>query len=395
MGKYFVLQVKRMLRLIPLMVLVGALLLCGFFLAYRGIVSKWGQENSFQKLKIGLVGTADDPLLEAALEAAKSLDATQMSIDFVQMQEVQAVSGLERGELSAYLVFPEQFLKSALQGEIVPIRFVSSAGSENIISLVKDELASVFANMLLTSEQGAFALENALKDYDKGEIAGEKMNELALSYAKMIFNRDEVYAVEELGISFGLSFSEYMTCGLSVLLGFLLTLSFALVLVRDSYALEQLLKSRGFGAGSQVICELGAFVLCLAPFLVVPTWIFADQLFLDTLQTIPAIFCVAAMSYFLYSLCSDLLSAVLLQLFTVLAMCFVSGCMYPTHFFPISVQKLSSFLPAAMVKNHLASIWYGEPSGSFWLLLFSGLLFTLCSILIRSVRITGKKGAGL
>ena len=91
MGKYFVLQVKRMLRLIPLMVLVGALLLCGFFLAYRGIVSKWEQENSFQKLQIGLVGTADDPLLEAALEAAKSLDATQMSIDFVQMQEVQAV----------------------------------------------------------------------------------------------------------------------------------------------------------------------------------------------------------------------------------------------------------------------------------------------------------------
>ena len=201
--------------------------------------------------------------------------------------------------------------------------------------------------------------------------------------------------MEELGISSGLSLAEYMACGLSVLLGFLLTLPFAPVLVQDSYALERLLKSRGIGAASQVICELGVFVLFLAVFTAVPVGIMGDHRIWNTLQAIPAVFCIAAISYFLYSLCIDVLSAVLLQLFTVLAMCFLSGCMYPTNFFPISVQKFSSFLPAAMVKNHLASIWYGEPSGAFRMLLLSGLLFTLCSILIRAVRITGKKGAGL
>ena len=62
----------------------------------------------------------------------------------------------------------------------------------------------------------------------------------------------------------------------------------------------------------------------------------------------------------LYTLSGDLVGGVLLQFFLGVAMCFVSGCLYPVYFFPESVQHLAQYLPAGLARSHLAGYITGD-----------------------------------
>ena len=385
MGKYLTIQFKRIGRLLPALVLVAVLLLAGVYGAYRGLMHRWEQGEGFQKVQIGVVGTDSSDLLQRAVDAVKSMDSSSFSLDFIQMSEQQAKTRLERGTLSAYVVFPDDFLGEALSGVITPIRFVSVPGSENIFSIVKDELTGVVAQMLLMSEQGAFALDLALTEYGHGDISGKEMNRLALEYAGNILRRDEVYRVEEIGVWQGIAFEDNLLCGLFTLFAFLLTLPFATVFVRDHWDMEWVLKSKGIGVLKQMLCQLIPFVLAIA---VICLPVFSLIAGIEgIIYLLPGILCVATVGYFVFSLTGELISAVMLQLTICLGMCFVSGCMYPVHFFPATVQKLSAWLPAGLIRTSLTgALSAGSAGNSIWILLGISVLLFFLSWLIRSLR---------
>ena len=281
-------------------------------------------------------------------------------------------------------------------GTIKPLRFVSAAGGENIVSMVKDELTKAIANVLLVSEKGAFAVGDVLEEHGREDIQGDKVNELALSYAAKIMDRTEVYVVEELGISEGLSFEDYLISGLSVVFLFFMTLPFVAVFVKEESSMEQLLKSKRVGAVKQVLSELVAYILFMLLLTVFPLVLLKKFSLAGVLHILPVVFCIVSISYFVYSLPRDLLSGVLLQLITAVALCFVSGCMYPVYFFPVSVQKLSRYLPTAMARNHIARFITGKETAENILPMVGiGFAFVVFAVLIRYFRIGGKRGARL
>lgn len=385
MGKYLTIQLKRIGRLLPALILVAALLLTGVYGAYQGLLHRWEQGEAFQKVQIGVVGTDSSDLLQRAVDAVKSMDSSQFSLDFIQMSEQQAKSGLEKGELSAYVVIPDDFLDEALSGNITPLRFVSVPGSENIFSIVKDELTGVVAQMLLMSEQGAFALELALSEHGHGDISVKEMNRLALEYAGNILRRDEVYRVEEIGVWQGIAFADNLLCGLYTLFAFLLTLPFATVFVRDHWDMEWVLKSKGIGVLKQMLCQLIPFVLALMVICLPVFWLLTGMK--GWVYLLPGILCIATFAYFVFSLTGELISAVMLQLTVSLGMCFVSGCMYPVHFFPATVQKLSAWLPAGLIRTSLTGAFSaGSAGNSGWMLLGISALLLFLSWLVRSLR---------
>lgn len=391
MGKYLIIQVKRIGRLFPVLLLVAALLLAGAYGAYQGLLHKWEQGQVFQKVQIGVVGTDGDSLLQRAVDAVKSMDSSGMSLDFVTMSEQQAKSSLETGDISAYVVIPDGFLDAALGGNITPVRFVSVPGSENIFSIVKDELTDVVAEMLLLSEQGSFALELALVQYGHSDISGEAMNRLALEYAGKILHRDDVYRVEEIGVWQGLSFENNLICGLYTLFVFLMALPFAAVFVRDRWDVEWVLKSRGIGVFQQMLCQFVLYFVVLTVLCVPGFCLFAG--IENILYLLPGILCITALSYLIYSLSGELISGVMLQLTISLGLCFICGCMYPVHFFPASVQKISVWLPAALVRTCMTGAFSsGSAGNSGWILLGISAGIFLLTFLVRSLRMVYTKG---
>ena len=152
MRKYFITQIKRLWRLLPIAFLVMALLFGSIYLIYQKIVSDWSQSSAFKKLDVGIVGVLDDRLLKNSLEAIKTMDDSNLSLNLIEMDESTARTKLESGSIAAYVVFPDDFMDKALQGEIEPLQFVSAAGSADIISLVKDEFTMALSTILLSSE---------------------------------------------------------------------------------------------------------------------------------------------------------------------------------------------------------------------------------------------------
>ena len=392
MGKYLIIQFKRTGRLIPILLLVAALLLAGAYGAYRGLMGRWERGEVFQKVEIGVVGTQGDDLLKKAVDAVTAIDSSNLSLSFIQMSEQQAKSKLEMGEISAYLVIPDGFLNEAFGGNITPIRFVSVPGSENIFSIVKDELTGVVAEMLLMSEQGAFGLELALEAYGHSDISGEAMNGLALEYAGKILSRDDVYRVEEIGQWQGISFEDNLICGLYTLFICLMTLPFASIYVQDRWDVEWVLKCRGIGVFKQTLCQFLPYFMVMA-ILCTPAFYFLSG---SARQVIFGVLCITALSYLIYSITADLIGGVMLQLTVSLGLCFVCGCMYPVHFFPASIQNLSAYLPAGLVRTYMADAFaYGSDGNSGWMLLGYSIGFFLITILVRNLRMTYTKGVRL
>lgn len=395
MSKYFKAQIKRLWHLLPLVFCVMALLFGSIYLIYQGLVTQWTESDILQRLNVAMVGTNEDPILQAGMDALTAMDSSNMSIAFLNMDEQTAKEKLEAGEISAYVVFPEDFLNKAFQGNLDPVRFVSAPGSENILSLVKDELTSSLASIVLTSECGSFGISDALADlgYDS-RTQYEQMNSLAITYMSQVLHRDKIYNVEELGISGGLKFDAYMLCGLAVVFLFLMTLPFVSVFVKEDPTMVRLLKSRGVGAISQTVSELAAYVLFLLLLSALLLPIFDAFSLKGILHLFPVVFCIGAVSYLVYNLSQDLISGVLLQMVIAVAMCFISGCFYPVYFFPVSVQKMAKYIPAAIAREHLSVlITQQEGTGTGAALMATGFICLLISLALRFARIRGMKEA--
>ena len=129
MGTYCYLQLKRLARFLPGALCVVLVLLIGLLTALTVTVRTDAAAEENQKVRIALVGTADDNMIQMGLAAMRSFDSTQFSMELVEMPEPEARTALQRGKIGAYLVMPDGFMDEAMNGNILPIKFVSTTGA--------------------------------------------------------------------------------------------------------------------------------------------------------------------------------------------------------------------------------------------------------------------------
>ena len=115
----------------------------------------------------------------------------------------------------------------------------------------------------------------------------------------------------------------------------------------------------------------------------------AFNLVAAAISALPVAFMLAAMNLLVFNLAGNLVSGLLLHFFSALALCYVSGCVYPATAFPVSVQKLAALLPTGIARQHLAA---GVAGASDWgtfvgLLAYCGVFFSL-ALLVRYYKTT-------
>ncbi len=404
MGKYFALQWKRVSRYLVGATLVVLILMGGLLLAYSLMTSSVADSEDNQKIRIALCGDVNDPIMQMGLTAITAIDNSRFSLDVQILEEGDAAERLEAGKVAAYVVVPAGFMEEAMAGNLLPMKMVTTSGSASIVSVFKDEVTKVITGLVLDSQKGVFGMMDGFQQYDV-PYQQPIVDELCFEYVEFILCRGETYALEELGIADELRFTEYLLCGLAVLLILLACLPFAPLMIRQDNALGRMLAAKGKPLWKQCICNFGAYFLGLVIMMLVmlvlaviaigilaPDMLEDFPVFSIILNTVPVIFMAAAMSYLLYSLSGDLISGVLLQFFSVVAMCFVSGCMYPVYFFPQSVQELAAMLPTGVARGQLAGVF----SGSFSWGCFGGLMaFSMVFLAIgTAVRVITTKNGG-
>ena len=397
MKKYLWIQCKRTLRLLPLVLCVAVVLFGSLAAMYYALIHMNENSESQTKFQVGLVGTAGDSYLQLGLAALESFDSSRFAIEIVAMTEPEAEKAMERGDIAAYVAIPEGFLDAAFRGDIIPLKYVSTTGAVGLVTLFKDEITMVINDILTEAQKGIYGVGDALQS--QGLNSGEAINELSIEYVEFVFARSKAYTVRELGLASGLGLEEYMLCGLTVLFFMLICLPFAPLLVHRDHSLGRMLAARRKGVAMQVLCEFVSYLLGLMAILSVAL-LCAAMIGLEAnfsgsvvLCVVPVVLMVAAFSFLLYELTSDLISGVLLQFFATLCLCFISGCLYPNFFFPEIVQKIAAVLPAGLARVQLAGCITGEIALQSTLgLLGYGVIFFAMALLIRLHKVKAARG---
>ena len=384
------------MRILPPVLLVAAVLFGCMSLAYDAIGRISNDAGEQAKFKVGLVGTAGDSYMQMGLAAVESFDSTRFSVEFDQMEEKEAEAAMRWGKIAAFIQFPEGFMDAAMYGDIMPIKFVTSVGSDGLVSMVKEELTGVVEIMIAHTQKGIYGAGAAAGDH--GGSAGAAIDGISLQYVEFIISRSKGYKVVEIGTFDGLGMDGYLISGLCIVLFMLICLIFAPAMIRRDQAMARMLKSRSRPVWLQVLCDFAVYMVglleiaCVVLLLLLirpETQISATMI----LQCLPVVFSLGAMSFLMYEAASDLISGVLMQFFVTLALCFVSGCLYPITFFPDGVQKIAGYLPTGISRIQIGNCILGCVSWeTIAALLGLGCLFLAGSVLIRRIKVTGVRG---
>lgn len=391
MKQYFLLQCKRIGRFLPGVLLASAILLGSLGCLLQLLVNQERQQEENQKFKIGIVGSAEDPLLQMGLSALSYYDSSRFSMELVELTETEAGQALSAGRISAYVVIPENFVEEAYYGNILPLKFVSTVGATGMIAIFQAEITDTVSQILLDAQKGVYGMAYAAEN--NGVALENQMEQMPIEYTQYVFLRDKTYTLTDLGIGDGLGFAPYLLCGFLVVFLLLCCLSFAPLMIRKDDALSCMLASRKMALWKQNLCDFGAFSLamvCVAVILlgllclIAPAQVLALLTAGNLLRLLAVILSLTALSYFLYCLSTDLVGGILLQFFTTLTLGFVSGCLYPAWFFPAGVQAVAALLPTGAVRSVLAGCVTGETAwGGVFLALGYGAVFFLAGSFVR------------
>lgn len=396
MKKYLFVQLKRLLRILPPVVLVAALLFGCVIVAYGAMKDLEENSGKTTKFQVGVVGTAGDTYLQLGLKALESLDSSRFAVELTQMEESEAETAMRRGDISAFIVIPEGFLDAAFRGEIIPLKFVCSSTSLSLVTMLKDELTRVVGTLLLEAQKGSYGAWGAMEE--NGFDGNQVLNDISIEYAEFVFDRSNIYRVSRLTVFDGLGMDGYLISGFCIILFLLICLTFAPMMIRRDHALSRMLCTHRRPVSLQVFCDFAVYLLgliCVIGIVLLCAAVLAGYRasLQAVLQGLTIVFCLGAMSFLMYEIASDMISGVLLQFFLILALCFVSGCLYPITFFPDAVQKLSGFLPTGLARMQLAdSILQTSSLDTTVALLGYGVLFIAGSVLVRKLKVAGVRG---
>ncbi|MEE0264990.1 MAG: ABC transporter permease [Acutalibacteraceae bacterium] len=410
MKAYFISQIKRVFKLMPI-ILAVTILLCMALAVVFGVVLKLdSQSEKNNKFIIAIAGNTEDTYLDMGIKALETIDSSRFAIEFIHTDEANAKQGLKNGEISAIAVIPDNFVKSVMYGEIIQIKFYTSPDSVGMVTIFKDEITQAVSDILIHSQRGIYGLYHAMGKNATEAQAVEHMNELCIEYVDLILNRSYMYENKLLGISDGLSVEGYFLCGFVTLFFFLFGIACTPVFVKRDLSLNRILLSKGKGSLKQVISEFLAYLtvimLMVAVVLlvislieplkdIVPELKYMNISFALVLivKLIPVIAMIASFHFILFELTSDIISGVLLQFLTAVAVTYISGCFYPIQFFPTAVQRASVYLPPSISRSFIACC-LNEESVVFTLLmaLIYIAVFITFTVVIRNYKLTGKRG---
>ena len=363
--------------------------------------------EELEKIKIGVVGDMTNSYLDFGLTALRNFDSSRFSMEILTLDEDEAKEMLRSGKISCYIYLSDDFAASAVHGEYVPAVLVTDSAAPGFSSAIVKEAAKMAEALVLESQNGVFGAQAYIGEREGETAAYLAIQDLALDYVSVILARDSVFETSVEGAHGGLSLAGYYVCAVGVFLMLIWGVVFAPILTKKDMSHEMLLASRGTGAACQTICLFIPYFLtlwltvlfaCLGAAAMSSSGVFdfgvrfsvAGDFILLALRLAPAAAAVCAMHLFLYECSSGMVGGIILQFVAALSLGYVSGCFYPTSFFPVGVQKTAALLPSGAALSYTKSCISAVDGGrSLSLLLGYTVFFVLLASVIRRFKIRG------
>ncbi|MBQ9468529.1 MAG: ABC transporter permease [Clostridia bacterium] len=400
---YLRLQTKRAVKVLPAMLVLGALLFAA--LTAFSVYAHEARVNdpASRRLRVGIAGEEGNPYMTLAGMALKN-DSISSSAEILRVTEAEAQQMIRAGDLDACVILPEGFFEAIGVGEHKQIRYLTSPYRTGIGRSVMRGVASSISKILLACENSIYGVQKFISDNGLDRNAVDESNVLILRYFTKALDRDALFETVAESPSGGLSAD-----GHTVLSAFVFIMMIwgggAFSLYRaDSKAVRDFLAFSGLSPVRQACAGLILHTALCTFGLIVPAMIFAavcnalcpgafeaafsSGVFAFVLRVLAASAVFSAASYFFYTAAGNGAGGLLLHAFFGLTVGYLSGCFYPITFFSPAVRAVFSLLPGAAAIRFISSF----DLFSFFILLFWLLLFASSALVLSGVK-RGRRAA--
>lgn len=382
------------------------LLIVALGVVVYGFTSSGNKTDENKRFKVGITGDTDAKYIKSGMAALTSLDDTRFSMEVVIMEREEAEKSLITGDIAAFVILPEDFIERALYGDMDKVTYVTSSGAETVATMFKNEITKVISDIVLYTQKGTYAIDEAVNDTSVPDPSGKYMNKLSIEYVDLILNRSDIFEVTETGESNSVSLSNYYIGAIVMIVLLFSGLPFVTVYVIKDASLSSLLVSKGFRVAKQLFCETTAhffsmLALCATLFSACIVALLTFNINLIGVKdliglffaVIPVLVMISCFNIFIFEISSNITSVVLIYFFTVLSLCYICGCFYPIYTFPVSLQKFSSILPVSAAREYLSVYLTGKVNvRDILVVLLYAVAFYALALLFRRNKISAKRG---
>lgn len=408
-SKYFLLQVKRFLRLFPVIAMITLLLFGSVFLLASAAFSTADHEEAKIRVRIGAVGEYENTFLEIGIAALQDFDASRFSVELIRMDKKTAARELQEGKISAYIIIPEGFVEGAGDySNEVQLVYVTGDGAAGISTVMMNEVAAAVSDLLTETQNSIYGMQRLLLDNgaDPQQIPALGFA-FAEKYFAQILRREDLYEIHITGQVNTLTFRGYFLCALTVLFVLLQGISSAVLLSSADRDLWKLLRARGIPAVMQVLTEYMTFFLFSLGLLLVLAGLVmvlmpaagisipeltgsAAENFMSLLPgMVKSTLLLTSFAFLIYELFPDFIGSVLAQTLAVLFGGYAAGCFYPISYLPHALQRIGNLLPAGIARQAMESCLsehWSYHSGNWSTVALYTLVITGVTVLIRAGR---------
>lgn len=381
------LELKRMLKQTPLMLLEAVLLLGVLGIFTFGVAKLWLRDAKALQITIAVVEKEENPLTNLLLNYVQGMESISEICKFQITSEEEGFSMLREGKAAAVLILPEGMVEGIMDGSNAPVQvfFPEEAGVES--ALLK-ELTDAGVQMLRVAQAEIYGIYDTAKAY--GTLEHLSVLEMDIDRYNLAFALDRLalFQTQEISATGGLSILQYGAASGAVF--FLLLLGMACYPVMQPYPTvlrKQLVRkeseqedsaSANGCAGHAVWVLVRSFGLLVRGGLEAAgygAWIPKIGI-VQAGVCLLILFCATAFVFLVFQLAGSGTAAILLLFFLTAAMQYLAGGFVPSIFLPEAVQRIGKFLPVTYLVDAAGSLYSGRLSGKTvgMLILFTVLL---------------------
>lgn len=343
----------------------------------------------------------DDALTQLAVSYIQNMESVQGWCSFVPMTQQEGKQALEKGEIAALLVLPEQVVEGIMDGSNEPARlYLPEVGKP--LGLAFEELADAGIGMLQTAQAEIYTtMDVVMLTGADANVLSSLYDEINRYNLNMVMNREQLFKKSEISRTGNEGAVVYYSSALLTL--YMLLAGLFLVKYGKRSQEEQLIAAKRLGISYVwqfmgrtfvIMGMLGLSLLFISLLWLFP--VFRDMLhpkwsWNSVLGLILVLFVTASYIQFLYQLAEQPKNVILTAGIAALVQGYVAGCFLPTSLLPEIVGKIDCFVPASCVKSAFTMLFTGNQQhmGQILagLMIHSAFMGMLCVFFMR----TGEK----
>ena len=368
---------RMLLQAILLMILIGAIAFCG--------VKAMEKEPLAVGARIGVVVREENTVTKMALRYVENMESVSQICDFVQVPEEEGFRLLERREIAALVILPEQLVEGIMNGQnpAVDVIFPQNAQLE---AMLFRELTESGARLLRVAQAQIYGAADTAVEYgltDRLSVMETEIDSYNLAFA---LDRLAMYDEETVSATGQMSVLQYYAASGIVLFILLSGMAVYPVMQQEPPSFQKQLKRQGTGTMWQLFCKWMCGFVCMALFCGIALIIIelAGIIRPDIgviIQSVPVsrrnhysigsyigimllvLITVTTLIRMIYSLSGSRTGGILLILLVTVIMIYLSGGFIPSVFLPKIMQSLGDRLPTSYMIHAVGGLFAGYRDG--------------------------------